>query len=544
MQRLASISWYAGMLACLVAIMAVSAETPAPDSPKNGVAATTPAVPAAANAIESPFSTAQTAKVRQIVSGLANPESYFIPPRDGVVAKVLDEMRRQGTIVYPGQPVMGEVEAKAQVKATVDAMVAEKFGSLEKQAIRWQREVEAKFPMANEGDRIVFRFIDSAKKVMTVAGVVERINQQSVVIDSRSYGFEDFAIDDPATAATLRTLDRNRTEQARQSYMKSKVDAYKKTIRDFTRDTQVEQEKSLGKVIAAGNEKRGYLYFNRQWLPLEAVAGLVYDEEAKALADAKNRWEAQQIAVAGTHLAEVNAWLMAHRYGQACLTEPSIKALLAENNGELAYSEPEKAVSETPVSKPPKHPLAATPTDMGLWNKLINSIGITAGIGILVIIACVGCIAFYYVSKKKVKEYKDRKKEEFTAAMLKYEFWRKAKSDQLHFKYASYQFKALDQAQAALRRLSFIQVNEQGEVILPEGIEHGFYEEEGRHVLYIGGPGFAYSQWREAISIFPNIPGAEYYKVSDVPTVSNEMVDAQQAIQAQASIDEDIDSRR
>jgi hypothetical protein len=158
-------------------------------------------------------------------------------------------------------------------------------------------------------------------------------------------------------------------------------------------------------------------------------------------------------------------------------------------------------------------PVNLTPASSGM-------LYVIAGVGVLVIAGGIGII-FYIRFRRSIDERRKKKKDEFTAAMLIHEFWQKAKSDPFHFRYVAYQFPTEIEAHAAFKRLSYVHERE-GAVLIPPNVEFGFYEENHRHVVYIGGTGFGYSMWREAISMFPSIPGADYYKVSEAPTVSSD----------------------
>jgi hypothetical protein len=165
-------------------------------------------------------------------------------------------------------------------------------------------------------------------------------------------------------------------------------------------------------------------------------------------------------------------------------------------------------------SQEPSGPVAE-PTFFSWWFMLI--------IGV-VVLGAIGGIGFWIWKSKQgaasqaQKFFKGRGK-------LQKDFWSMAEEDPDNFKYVAYRFPTIEEARKALVQLSYITEATGGELKCLKDILFGFYPHQEKFVSFVGGPALHYALWREASAIFPELPGAEYFRVSPAPDVHLEIPD-------------------
>ena len=84
----------------------------------------------------------------------------------------------------------------------------------------------------------------------------------------------------------------------------------------------------------------------------------------------------------------------------------------------------------------------------------------------------------------------------------------------------------MEGARAALLNLSYMRDNS-GQVKCRADILYGSYPHQDKAVAFLGGPRLGYAMWREATALWPELPGAEYFRVSTAPEVSLDVPDIQ-----------------
>ena len=121
-------------------------------------------------------------------------------------------------------------------------------------------------------------------------------------------------------------------------------------------------------------------------------------------------------------------------------------------------------------------------------------------------------------------------------------FWDMAEADAENFKYAAYRFPTMEAARAALLNLSYMR-EDHGQVKCKADILYGTYPHQDKAVSFLGGPLLGYAMWREATALWPELPGAEYFRVSTAPEVKLDVPDIQ-ALMADKDIDITFVERR
>lgn len=144
--------------------------------------------------------------------------------------------------------------------------------------------------------------------------------------------------------------------------------------------------------------------------------------------------------------------------------------------------------------------------------------------GIVVLVLAIG-IGGYLLFQKRYKESDPFSKFFEGKGRLQKDFWSKAAADPEHFKYVAYMFPSLQDATKALLKLSYIKQGGSGELRCTRQLNFGVYPHLEGAVCFIGGVKFSYALWREASAVLPELPGAQYFKVSTEPVVKLDIPD-------------------
>jgi hypothetical protein len=116
------------------------------------------------------------------------------------------------------------------------------------------------------------------------------------------------------------------------------------------------------------------------------------------------------------------------------------------------------------------------------------------------------------------------------------DFWSRAEGDPQAFKYVAYRFPEGRAAQDALASLSFLVQQPGGALKCRVPLYFGVYPHQDKYVCFLGGKELGYAMWREATATFPELPDAEYFRVSDAPAVFLEIPDLEELMR-EASVE-------
>ena len=138
----------------------------------------------------------------------------------------------------------------------------------------------------------------------------------------------------------------------------------------------------------------------------------------------------------------------------------------------------------------------------------------------------IGCIVMTIVLYRKHKQEEDSFAKFFEGkGKLQKDFWSQAEADPDHFKYVAYMFPDLESATKALARLSYMRSDSGGNLRCSRQLNYGVYPHLNGAVCFVGGVKFSYALWREASAVLPELPGAQYFKVSTEPIVQLDIPD-------------------
>jgi hypothetical protein len=484
--------------------------------------------------------------------------------KDGIVGAVLRYLRKSREfIVDPTVAVVTPKSLETETLEKIRRMVAIRYGVPLTDA--WKAEAEAKFPLAKKGDKITFTYRMNPSSKETVSGRIEGMGDGKVIIRAIPYDLLSFEQNTEEEKQLVLRLNEGKTLLARRKYCDDQADAFEEERNTYQAKliSSMASAQDLLQKSSELNEKNGYIFRDNQWLVAGEVTKRLFDEETLRLAGAKAMWEAAAEAAARRRLASLDLLMRAAvlrgnisaevrkegcqtcRHPDAHLPGPcpviTCKCGKCPDCMHAPHPDAPCLVADCKCGKCPKcmhavhqSPCSETGCTCGKVKAHVEPTrptgpvkesspwmiyAVVAG-GILLVAGGIGLL-FYIRFRRSMDERRRKKKDEFTAAMLIHEFWQKAKSDPIRFRYVAYQFPTEIEANSGFKRLSYVREKE-GTVMIPPNVEYGFYEENHKHVVYIGGLGFGYSMWREAISMFPSIPGAEYYKVSEAPTVNSD----------------------
>lgn len=134
----------------------------------------------------------------------------------------------------------------------------------------------------------------------------------------------------------------------------------------------------------------------------------------------------------------------------------------------------------------------------------------------MALVVIVGVVVVIY----RRRQEKDRFSKFFEGkGKLQKDFWSQASADPEHFKYVAYMFPSLDEATKALGHLTYIKPGPGGDLRCTRDLQYGVYPHLDGAVCFIGGTKFSYALWREASAVLPELPHAQYFKVSTEPEV-------------------------
>lgn len=137
--------------------------------------------------------------------------------------------------------------------------------------------------------------------------------------------------------------------------------------------------------------------------------------------------------------------------------------------------------------------------------------------GVLVLVAIIGVVA--YMIHKRRQETDPFAKFFEGKGKLQKDFWSQASADPEHFKYVAYMFPSMEEATKALGHLTYLKPGPGGNLRCTRDLQFGVYPHLDGAVAFVGGVKFTYALWREASAVLPELPHAQYFKVSTEPEV-------------------------
>lgn len=519
-------------------------------------AAAQPSEPQLAPA-KSPLSETRLQLLRQLV------EAYFVEnPEETseyrLVKAVLAKFAETDACPQaPKDPAMSDRDIKRAAANSTRKLVAEKFPALDEKVL--VDESVAAYPIYEEGEIVTVKYqANPARPSVTKKGYYHGRKGDVILIGVG--GGNPIRIPDmevlPENKEELLKFDRNASLVLRQNYVEAKkkdYEAKRAAFEEAVKGRMLEEEQKWG---IAANEKNGHILMGGQWLKLKdallAVAVAVRGQMGQDKETARQERLAELDRLAGVAIAAqatFDVFSSPRRYcdPEKLYTELKAEEIRRAEEGKKAKDEAEakakadKEAAETNAKAAEAEALASAeaakraaalkskqdddfriklasekPTGIPIWLYAVIALALGGG----------GAVTFFLI-----KKYSTPDPQKFFKAKGKMQknFWAMAEADPEHFKYCAYRFPDPEQGRLALLSLSYMQ-DASGEVRCkrPGEVLFGVYPHQDKAVAFMGGTSLGYAMWREATAVWPELPGAEYFRVSTAPDVTLEAPNIQE----------------
>lgn len=401
-----------------------------------------------------------------------------------------------------------------------------------------------KYPLYQEGDRVTVYYRANPRATTKVSGVFRGVAGGNIRVNSRNIPLRDMnglAINE-GPDGEIAKFDVKLNTVYREEWM-NEFDKENNLGREkFINDNRAAYESRQNAEDFLANERNGYTWHDNQWSSPEEIVTIVCEK-------AYNQYRLQQSTTRGLlQNAQVAAITAQNTMTAGAVMDgmfPSAEKILAQRMAkerqrreqmeqqareeqlklEREAEEARKAEINKQRDAERADQLAAEESARRLreekaaaGNRLIKYI---AG-GLLALLLVGGLIAWLMQHREKdldVSKFFEGK------GKLQQDFWDAANADPDHFKYVAYLFPDVNSGRNALQQLSFITVDpNSGSLIAKRNdISCGVYQHQGRAVAFLGGIELNYARWREASMVWPELPMAEYFKVSAEPAVKLEL---------------------
>ncbi|MBN2449222.1 MAG: hypothetical protein JXR77_02470 [Lentisphaeria bacterium] len=460
------------------------------------------------------------------------------------------------------EPVQEE-ECRRAARVIAEELVRTKFPDLDPEVLA--AEAAERFPYYEEGDIVEVPYQINPVRRETVKGPYRGRTPNAVQIGRWTIMVADIERV-PDSADLLLRLDAERCKELRRAYMEEKQTAHSDARETYRQTVRAVARREQYRMGAQRNEERGYVFYTGSWLPVrDAAARIVEDERARMQKEAKDR-EAAQVEAKKTAAEEL---LVAHAAARqlsphSLYVDPEAEyaALMARVEAEKARraaeasakAEGEEGTSGTSAEETAGTPFDSTPDAASSTGGPSASpaasptvgeeirVGFPVWLIVVAILFAVGCVVAIVLSIKRSR--RPPAKDFFEAkGRVEKNFWGMADADPEHFKYVAYRYPTEEDAKAALLQLSYIHEGPNKQLKCLRSIEFGIYPHQEKYVVFVGGRDLHYALWREASAVFPELPDAEYFRVSAAPEVNLEIPDIEQLLRDSAMKIEHVENR-
>jgi len=444
-----------------------------------------------------------------------------------------------------------EEDCKQAARQMTRELVDKRYPELDMPAL--EAEAAKKYPIYVEGDIVEVEFQPNPARREKIRGPYQGRTPNSIMVGRRQIMISDMAVVEDSAAKIL-MFDAERSGQLRQELINQKVQAYEEARQKYTETVRVVARRERYRLGAEQNEQRGYVFLDGAWLAVRDAVPKIVEREREALRAAEQkraeekvlalRQEATAIAVAelaagelapdsldvdpAAELAALNAQADAEKKRLAAAEEEARKK--AE---EAAAEEARKKAEE--AARPPAPVAPPTPAPAKKEGLPWLFIAIIAAF----VLGTAGAVVFSILRSRS----KDPNRFFQGKGRLQRNFWALAEADPQHFKYVAYRFPSMEDARAALLHLSFISEASGGQLKCHRDLMFGFYPHQDKFVCFVGGTEMHYALWREASAVLPELPGAEYFRVSTAPDVMLEIPDIEQLLRDENLKVEHVENR-
>ena len=412
---------------------------------------------------------------------------------------------------------------------------------------QWIAAAEKEYPLYKKNDKVTIRYFKNPHTTTTMKGTFKGMANGRILLDgNRTVRIHDMRNieENDGEHGEIAKFDHDVNRQLRADW----IDAQKqKLIEDrkafVAKGLRSASQKRRQQDFLV-NEKNGYTYVNDEWLaPKEfidnAIDAVLADnqrqqkEHAAQVQNARNSNIQAQGRIASARMLttppssqpsiprnQYLAKLKKIEEARAAKAAAEAKAKAeaeakAKAEAEEQARRDKEAKEKAEAERKAREAQAQEPeAEKGLDTT-------TIAIGVVVLILIAGGVVWWLKSHGGEKDLDVSKFFEGKGKLQK-EFWDDAAKDPDHFKYVAYLFPNIEAAQNALTSLSFLYLDASGFIALKNGrndIRFGSYEHQGKAVAFLGGQALNYARWREASMVWPELPEAQYFKVSSEPIV-------------------------
>ena len=402
-----------------------------------------------------------------------------------------------------------------------------------------RQEAAARYPLYEKGEIITVKYRVSPIRVNEKRGVYHGRDGRGIKVGvgGGPILIADIAAHGDNDAKEMLKFDVEQSTALRQALIDAALkesEARRTAYADEVRGLALAAEKERA---VAMNERNGYILMDGEWFSLLDIVKTTIRDEKLSIREAL---EAERQRLARERRRQIQSGIASQTVSEEVgagigFTDPQA---LWDERRQGNQVQPEDVPPETPGSgvtgAGPKFPVVpggggvvpGTPPG-GVQPPPGDGEEMTSWLFYVVALVIIGGIAGVVVMVVKQKGSSPQK---FFKAPAKIQkgFWELAEADPEGFKYVAYRFSSEGEARSALLGLSYMSEATGGEMKCRFSIQHGYYPHKDKFVSYVGGTELGYAMWREASALFPELPHAEYFRVSKAPRVEMDVPDIQQ----------------
>ncbi len=415
------------------------------------------------------------------------------------------------------------------------------------------KESEKRFPLYRKGQRVSIRIRTNPRRTERFEGYYNGTHGGNIAIGPSNYRLADMVgiPGNDGPTGEIAKFDPAMNRQVRQEWREEYERTSTVERRNFTDEKKKEFEILQRTEDFLENEKRGYTFFQEQWLaPAELlnecadlaarVAHRSFSAQARQVLQLRaDNLDAQvEMSALAANVAPKSSFPSADKELKQRAEDEARRADLKaknERDAALAAERAEENARQDAIE-------AERRAQRDAQAQQDNEPQIETTQGISPTTYAIGAVAIVFIflligwlrnasrkdgdndEKVDVSDFYEGK------GKLQKEFWDAANADPENFKYVAYLFPTMDAAQDALLGLSFITLDAHGNIISKkEGLRYGCYQHKNGAVAFIGSSKLNYAQWREASMTWPELPNASYFKVSKEPAASLPLPDLKSA---------------
>jgi hypothetical protein len=443
-----------------------------------------------------------------------------------------------------------EDECRQAARQMARDLVAKKFPDLDAAAL--EAEAAKQFPVYAEGDIVEVEFQLNPARRERLRGPYEGRTPTYVIIGRRQIMLADLAVVEGNEAQIL-MFDLQRSTELRRNYIDQKTQAYTEARDKYSESVRQIARREHYRRGAEQNEERGYVFLDGSWGSVrDAVPKIIETERTRLQAEQQRRAEAAAAAVqqeaaalvaaesAAADLGSPTRWRdpageLADQNARAEAERKRVAAAAEEEQRKQAEAARLKAEEEARQAAPAASSSAAAQTQEAEGGLPWLFIAIAA----VVVLVAAGGVGFALMRRRS----RDPAKFFEGKGRVQRDFWAMADADPERFKYVAYMFPTQQEAQDALLQLSFITEGSGGQLKCSREVQFGSYTHHGKFVAFVGGNDLHYALWREASAVLPELPNAEYFRVSEAPGVMLEIPDIEQLLRDENLKVEHVENR-